>query len=86
MPAVRQVAKEHGINPNTVQKVYKMLEQNGLIYTVPQKGSYVKDEGAVNAIREAVKEFGEAVDTALKKNVTPEQMRNVIEERCENND
>lgn len=41
LPAVREVAKSLGINPNTVQKAYAQLESAGLIYSMPAKGSYV---------------------------------------------
>lgn len=44
LPAVREVAKQFGINPNTVQKAYAQLEQSGLIYSIPAKGSYVSGE------------------------------------------
>ncbi len=53
LPAVREVAKQFGINPNTVQKAYAQLEQAGLIYSIPAKGSYVSGEKAAAA---AVKE------------------------------
>ena len=43
LPAVREVAKELTINPNTVQKTYRQLEQRGLIYSLPGKGSYVSE-------------------------------------------
>ena len=42
LPAVREVARELAINPNTVQKVYQLLEQRGFTYSLPGKGSYVK--------------------------------------------
>ncbi|MGN1119328.1 MAG: GntR family transcriptional regulator [Oscillospiraceae bacterium] len=52
LPAVREVAKMLGINPNTVQKAYFLLEQAGLIYSVPAKGSYVcENETASAALR-----------------------------------
>ena len=37
LPAVREVAKQFGINPNTVQKSYSQLEQAGLIYSCKGK-------------------------------------------------
>lgn len=40
LPAVREIAKQLGINPNTVQKSYAMLEKAGLINSMPAKGSY----------------------------------------------
>lgn len=52
LPAVREVAKQFGINPNTVQKAYSQLEQAGLIYSMPAKGSYVSSgSGAAEAVR-----------------------------------
>lgn len=41
LPPVREVAKTLAINPNTVQKAYAALEQKGLTYSIPAKGSYV---------------------------------------------
>lgn len=53
LPAVREVAKHLGINPNTVQKAYAQLEQAGLIYSIPAKGSYVAaEDNAAAALRE----------------------------------
>lgn len=40
---VRELATSLGINPNTVSKAYQMLEQNGYIYSVVGKGSFVAD-------------------------------------------
>ena len=34
MPTVRSLAMELSINPNTIQKVYSVLEQEGYIYPV----------------------------------------------------
>ncbi len=50
LPAVREVAKSLGINPNTVQKAYAQLEQHGLIYSIPAKGSYVAGREATTEI------------------------------------
>lgn len=57
LPAVREVAKQFGINPNTVQKAYSQLEQSGLIYSIPAKGSYVSgaDDAASAVRKEAVR-------------------------------
>lgn len=42
LPSVRSLAVELGINPNTIQKAYQELEQDGIIYTVTGKGSFVR--------------------------------------------
>lgn len=41
LPSVRMLAEELAINPNTVQKAYRMLEHSGVIETVPGKGSFL---------------------------------------------
>lgn len=41
MPSVRSLANELGINPNTIQKAYAELERQGIIKSVPGKGSIV---------------------------------------------
>ncbi|MDD4213019.1 MAG: GntR family transcriptional regulator [Bacilli bacterium] len=41
LPAVRTLAYELGINPNTVQRAYTELEKDGYIKTLPKKGVYV---------------------------------------------
>lgn len=39
MPSVRSLATELSINPNTIQKAYTILEQQGYIYPV-KKGKF----------------------------------------------
>ena len=41
LPSVRQLSADLGINPNTVQKAYRQMEQEGLIYTQPGRGNFV---------------------------------------------
>lgn len=41
MPSVRALANELGINPNTIQKAYAELERQGVIQSVPGRGSIV---------------------------------------------
>ena len=43
MPSVRALAVDLSINPNTIQKAYAMLEQQGYIYPVKGKGNFVAD-------------------------------------------
>ncbi|TEB12478.1 HTH-type transcriptional repressor YtrA [Pelotomaculum sp. FP] len=42
LPAVRVLASELTINPNTIQKAYRELEYREYIYSIPGKGSFVK--------------------------------------------
>lgn len=41
LPSVRTAATELRVNPNTVQKAYSLLEERGLIRSMPKKGAFV---------------------------------------------
>ena len=47
LPSVRQLAMELSINPNTIQRAYMTLEQEGLIYPVKGKGNFIADSQEV---------------------------------------
>ncbi|HBS91593.1 MAG TPA: GntR family transcriptional regulator [Erysipelotrichaceae bacterium] len=44
LPAVRQLASDLGVNPNTVQKAYQELERMGYIYSQIGKGSFINEQ------------------------------------------
>ena len=46
LPSVRSLATELAINPNTIQKAYNELENEGYIYSVPGKGSFASGKRA----------------------------------------
>ena len=41
LPSVRTMASSMAINPNTIQRAYEALEQEGYIYSVLGRGSFV---------------------------------------------
>ena len=41
LPSVREMAANLAINPNTIQRSYRELEQQGWITSLPGKGSFV---------------------------------------------
>ncbi len=41
LPTVRQLAGQLAINPNTIAKAYRQLEQEGIIMTRPGTGTFV---------------------------------------------
>ena len=47
VPSIRELAKDLGINPNTVQKAYRQLEGEGFLYAVSGQGSFVAAVPAV---------------------------------------
>jgi len=70
LPGIRTMAKDLGINPNTVVKAYTELEREGFVYSLTGKGYYVstteKDHSELKAQKlseirkniEYVKHFG----------------------------
>ncbi|SFH74743.1 GntR family transcriptional regulator [Pseudobutyrivibrio sp. OR37] len=67
LPSVRELATSLSINPNTIQKAYRELEQEGYIYTIAGKGSYAAKKADVASGRneELMKEFDEIVKELL---------------------
>ena len=52
LPSVRELAMAAGVNPNTVQKAYRMLEEEGLIQShTGAKSCVVADEAARSRVR-----------------------------------
>lgn len=41
LPSVREIAGTLAINPNTIQRAYRELEQEGYVYMIVGKGSFV---------------------------------------------
>ena len=66
LPSVRELASQLTINPNTIQKAYKELENVGYIYSARGRGNFVmpvdRNKGEVygmellNKMKELVKE------------------------------
>lgn len=50
LPSVRELAAMVKINPNTIQKAYKNLEEDNYIYTVKGKGNFVKNSEELRSI------------------------------------
>ena len=51
MPSVRELAAGLAINPNTIQRAYRELEQEGYICSVPGRGSFVLERSGALAAR-----------------------------------
>jgi GntR family transcriptional regulator len=49
IPSVRQLARQLSVNPNTIQKSYAGLLENGIIYSIKGKGDFVANN--LNALR-----------------------------------
>ena len=66
--------------PNTVSKAYKALEQDGVIYSVVGKGSFVSDKFLVISGKkvEAIKNVTHSIASAMKLGVLKKEITDVV--------
>lgn len=55
LPSVRELAVLVGVNPNTVQRSYEILEGQGIIYTMRGNGRYVAED--ITRSQESIKKL-----------------------------
>lgn len=65
LPPVRTLACELSVNPNTVSKAYKLLEQDGYICSAVGKGSFISPD--LNALSAEKRLASEKLKAALKE-------------------
>lgn len=63
LPSVRKMAMELSINPNTIQKAFAILEQQGFIYPVKGRGSFVAPNPAGGLDKKKEEFFGGLAET-----------------------
>lgn len=83
MPSVRQLATELGINPNTIQKAYRRMEEEGMIISVPGRGSFVSDDLAEILQKQRAEQKNAARQMLLScrdMGVTQNELIQIIEE------
>lgn len=85
MPSVRQLAADLGINPNTVQKAYRELERDGLIYSVPGRGSFLTSTDIhVKRFEEEIYErMSVSIEAAFRSGFTPEEIESIFRRALE---
>ena len=65
MPSVRSLATELSINPNTIQKAYTILEQQGYIYPVKGRGNFVS--GGRNLVEQKKENFFQKLRSVIRE-------------------
>lgn len=75
LPSVRELAMKLAINPNTISRAYKELEQEGFLYTVTGKGTFINQEYDLNDSRkeELWQQFEKAAKGLIELAVTDEE-------------
>src|SRR5215469_5129904 len=65
LPPIRVLAERLLVNPNTVARAYRELEQSGIVEKRRTAGTFVSDAGSPLARRERVKILTERLDALL---------------------
>lgn len=88
VPSVRQMAKDLAINPNTVARAYRQLQDQGIVATVRgsglevTKGASGKCKSArLRLIRDRIKQV---VIEARRSQMSDEEIRKIVSEQLQN--
>lgn len=82
LPSVRSLARDLGINPNTVQKAYQELEAKGMICQAAGRGSFIAPGDALtdSIIQQKLNEARAPILSARKAGVPKGKMLALVEQ------
>ncbi len=83
LPSVRRLAMDLSINPNTIQRAYAQLEQEGFVYPVKGRGNFVSpDLEPASRKREILfRELKELIEKGMTYGITMEEFLRYVEEQ-----
>ena len=67
LPAVRKLAAELVVNPNTVANAYRRLEEEGVLTTKAGSGTFVSDIKSITADDSRMKALDEGMDMLITR-------------------
>jgi len=74
LPSVRVLAKDLGVNPNTVSKAYQQLEHDGFIYSLAGRGSFISNINSNAAREKALSDFDRCAREAINAGFSKEEL------------
>ncbi|MBQ6844636.1 MAG: GntR family transcriptional regulator [Agathobacter sp.] len=82
LPSVRELASKLAINPNTISKAYKELEQEGFLYTITGRGTFINQDFDLNdrRKRELFQQFDKVVNELFDSSVSTTELKERIDE------
>lgn len=80
LPSVRDAARKENVNPNTLARAYAVLEEKGLITTVPKKGVYVLPKGTDTEPDNGEDELREIITILKNKGVSVDSIISITRE------
>lgn len=74
LPSIRALAKELSVNPNTVVKAYNQLENDGIIYSLTGRGSFVAKVTDTTIKKSMFSQFDECVQKAIQTGISKNEL------------
>ncbi len=75
LPSVRALAASLAINPNTIQRAYAALEEEGYLVSQPGRGAFARQGGGENPRRgELLRRFDDTVRELIFLGVSREEL------------
>ena len=78
LPSVRELAKELGVNPNTVSKAFQNLERDGIIYSLAGRGRFISDKNGDIIKQNAADNFKTSAKEAMTAGLSSEEMTDIV--------
>ncbi len=83
LPSVRETALAAGVNPNTVQHAFELLEQQGVVYSVRGSGWYAaQDPTRAQAVLQKLlaEKTAEYFNAMRILGLSPQEVKNYVKE------
>lgn len=86
LPTVREFAKDKQVNPNTIQKSYQLLQEQGIVMAIERSGKYVTEDTKLLAelkVQILTTEINKFVNSMEMYHFSEEQVLQQIKEEYE---
>lgn len=82
LPSVRDLAAQTSINPNTIQRAYRELEVEGIVYSVAGKGSFASsiDSEEIVHIKELEDRLKKTSHELISLGIDKDKIKRMIDE------
>lgn len=82
LPSVRNLAIDLSVNPNTIQRAYAQLEQDGYIYTVSGRGNFVANDSSWKQVRiqSVIEQLRPLLENAKHSGLSKLQIEKIVDE------
>ena len=85
LPAIRVLAEQLVVNPNTVARAYRELETLGIVTSRHGSGTYISETGSPLKPTELLKNIQDRADSllsdGLQMGLTLEEMQDILQKR-----